>query len=208
MKQIAMLCAVLLLTLGCSDQQAPTALSEGKPDVSINLQKGPPSNSGPIVARFNDVPLPWDFLLTGDPSRELASGHIPIDNVFCGGAEGVRDLVDYQEITTRSQAENVIEIFKSSETNVAVYDCSGDVNCYDEFWGDNTCDFLTGPQLLAEGTAKFIATITDKSATFRWEGWLEAVDGGTLHYVEVQKILFEPFAVPVEDIKLTPVPGK
>jgi len=51
MKRITILCTILFMTIlvvGCSDQKAPTALSEGVPGDDVSLNKAPP-----VVSTFS-----------------------------------------------------------------------------------------------------------------------------------------------------------
>lgn len=198
---------IAFLTFGCgnSDDTAliPT-MSEGTPGA---LLAPSPNSSGPIVVRSDGVPY---VVLTNDPSRNLMSVHVLVSDIdLCGGSTGF-DLIDTQEVSTPAQAEQMILLYKGSETNVGVYGTSD----FSEFWSD-PCGFIAGPKKLAEGTARFTAvgvftTGANQQQTLKWEGFLTAVGGGTVHYNEVLHAVYdeETWDWKAEDILLRPVPGR
>ncbi len=206
---------VVLLTVfavGCSNEEAPTALSdgtlplsEGDPGVLFNFSNGP-SNPGPIIVRFEVAPAALAFF---DFDRELLMLVATDDGLGSCRAVTFTEPADAQQI--QNPAGPLVELVQLRRGFGAVYDLSGGFPGF-------TCAFLTGPDMLAEGRVNVITTDNDffasgtRNNTFRFKtnGKLQTPVNGTSvklnshFHAQINKDGI--FRVIQDDIKLTPDP--
>jgi hypothetical protein len=183
--------AALALLAGCAD--APGELPLGPAHETAARVDGVPlaSNNGATVDRFPNI----QFLLIYDPDTQLLSAHMPSD--ICGA--GAFNLVDVQRVRTPSPVNSVSSVIKDEDSQAAIYRAgspaeaglAGDLN----FFGftdiadiDQFCAFMSGPQLVAEGTVQSLSTFSAASFHLRRTGVVQGVDGQDYHLTEVYQL--------------------
>lgn len=203
---------------GCDT--APTDVA-ATATLSPSYALGPPEESGnengALVLRADRV----EFLLVFDAERELLAAHMP--STLCQG--GSLNAVELLRVDKPSQVGPLFAKVTSDEATVAIYrttspadagldapiDSYGFVNVAD--FGA-LCAFLSGPDLLAEGTVRRFTTFSAASFHGNWTGTVQGVDGQDYHLTEVYQLNadahdpFNPdtFFEPVVEIRLRPVP--
>ena len=213
MKRSTILSTILLATVfvvGCSDQTAPTASSEGTPTLPSSLAKSPPAVSG-IVIRF--AVNAGASLAFFDAARELVTV-LSVDNGLLGcTAITQTSPINFQIVNSPTGA--VQRLVKGQALFVTVYDATGLPP-----FPPLTCPFLTGAtgRLLAQGAGNFLNTDNNvpvagpgaNAFAFRSNGTLQLVGGGgQVNFRLTQQFLIKPngsFVPLVGDIVLTPDP--
>lgn len=192
---------------------AASASAESSPSGAVILQFASPL-SRPDT--FSNV----QFVLIFDAERQLLSAHMPSD--VCG--DGQLNIVHFQRIETPSAIGQVIAK-QTGDGQVAVYHASSlavaglasdisFVGFADLVDIATFCNFLSGPNLIAEGTVSLLATFSFASFHARWEGTIQGVDGRDYRLTEIYQLnadIHDPnnpdtFTEPVVDILLRPIP--
>jgi hypothetical protein len=185
--------AALVLLAACAD--APGELPLGpEDDIAARAATGPLASNdgrGAIVERFPNI----QFLLIYDADTQLLSAHMPSD--ICGA--GAFNLVDVQRVRTPSPVNSVSSVIKDEDSQAAIYRAgspaeaglAGDLN----FFGftdiadiNQFCAFMSGPQLVAEGTVQSLSTFSAASFHLRRTGVVQGVDGQDYHLTEVYQL--------------------
>lgn len=228
---------VAVAFVGC--EQAATAPETVAPEVAFNFTNGP---SAPNMVVMRDPAAPFvgsnfitwnlaafatDFPGAGQAGNErpLIAFHYtdPANNtgtfdIGCGDGSGGGGLtVDLQAVSTPSEAENLLEVYKDKDTPVEVYEAT--------FWDllsflPNLCDFFAATPKVAEGTATLNGHIRgDEDGTpffgkliqqliAHWQGTLTTPTGGSAHYVEMLHAHFNSdgsITNPVAAIQVRPI---
>lgn len=174
--------------------------------------------SGAVIVRFQAI----TFTLIFDAERQLLAAHMPSDVFVCGGSEPL-NVVEVQRVTTPSEigqrmakqtSDEVVAIYRA--TSPADAGLAASINFFgffDIFDGTQFCDFLRGPDRIAEGTVQRISTFSLASFHGRWTGTIQGVDGRDYHLTEVYELTADAhdpnnpdtFAEPVVRILLQPI---
>jgi hypothetical protein len=183
--------AALALLAACAD--APGELPLGPAHDTAARVDGVPlaSNNGATVDRFPNI----QFLLIYDPDTQLLSAHMPSD--ICGA--GAFNLVDVQRVRTSSPVNSVSSVVKDEDSQAAIYRASspaeaglaGDLNFFgftDIVDVGQFCAFMSGPQLVAEGTVQSLSTFSAASFHLQRTGVVQGVDGQDYHLTEVYQL--------------------
>lgn len=138
----------LALSVGCTDDNAPTASSEALPGPSFNFTNGP--DVAGIVVRFSISGLPG--IIFFDPERLLISLHSSDDGLEGCGPATEFEALDFQRLFSPSGA--IHQLLMTTDF-VNVYDVTG--------FPALDCALLTGAtgRRLAAGRALFVATDND-----------------------------------------------
>ena len=135
------------------------------------------------------------FLLIYDPDTQLLSAHMPSD--ICDAGEF--NIIDVHRVRTPSDVNSVSSVIKDEDSQAAVQRASspteaglaGDLN----FFGfaniadlGHFCAFMSGPQLVAEGTVQSISTFSAASFHLQRTGVVQGVDGQDYHPTEVYQL--------------------
>jgi hypothetical protein len=188
-----MTAAALVLLAACTD--APGELPLGPAhEAASRTAAGPLASNnggGATVDRFTNI----QFLLIYDPDTQLLSAHMPSD--ICGAGEF--NVVNVQRVRTPSPVNSVVAVIKDEDSRAAIYRASspaeaglaGDLN----FFGftdiadiNQFCAFMSGPQLVAEGTVQSLSTFSAASFHLRRTGVVQGVDGQDYHLTEVYQL--------------------
>ena len=172
---------------------------------------------GATVDRFPNI----QFLLIYDPATQLLSAHMPSN--ICG--DGEFNVVDVHRVRTPSDVNSVSSMIRDEESQAAIYHASspaeaglaGDLNFFG--FADITdvakfCAFMSGPQLVAEGTVRSISTFSAASFHLRRTGVIQGVDGRDYHLTENYQLnadAHDPnnpdtFVELISSVSLSPVP--
>jgi len=147
--------------------------------------------SGAVIIRFPAV----TFTLVFDAERQLLAAHMPSDAFVCGGSEPL-NVVEVLRVTTPSEIGQRVALQTSDAERVAIYRATSpadaglaaSINFFgfnNIFDGAKFCDFLTGPNRIAEGTVQRLSTFSLASFHARWTGRIQGVDGRDYHLTEV-----------------------
>jgi hypothetical protein len=183
--------AALALLAACAD--APEELPLGPAhDTAARVADVPlASSNGATVDRFPNI----QFLLIYDPDTQLLSAHMPSN--ICGAGEF--NVVNVQRVRTPSPVNSVSSVIKDEDSQAAIYRASspaeaglaGDLNFFgfaDIVDVGRFCAFMSGPQLVAEGTVQSISTFSAASFHLRRTGVVQGVDGQAYHLSEVYQL--------------------
>jgi hypothetical protein len=149
--------AALALFTACAETSSePVLEAAGEPDaMTVAFSLAANNGRGSEIDRFTNI----QFILIYDAESQLLSAHMP-SNV-CG--DGEWNVVDVRRVRTPSPVNTVASTIKDDDSRAAVYrvespseaSLSGDLS----FFGFQNvvdlsafCAFLTGPNLIAEGT--------------------------------------------------------
>lgn len=184
---------------------------------SANLIVAPQANlNGATVQQFTTTA----FSLIYDAESQLLAAHAP-SNICSGGS---LNQVDVLRVFTPSaigqrfaqqQADEQVAVYHATSPAEAGLSAPisffgfGNIVNFGQF-----CAFLSGPNLIAEGTAQRISTFTLASFHGRWTGTLAGVDGRNYRLVETYQLnadIHDPnnpatFTEPVVRILLEPLP--
>lgn len=144
------------------------------------------ATGGAIILRFSTT----SFILVFDSERQLLSAHMPSD--ICG--DGGLNVVEVQRVITPSEIGQVVAQIAADE-QVAVYHAASPAEAGlaapIDFFGfrnivnlDLFCDFLSGPNLIAEGVVRRVSTFSAASFHARWTGTIRGVSGSDYHLTE------------------------
>jgi hypothetical protein len=204
MKGITILCVLLFVTVfavGCSGQNAPTALSESTPENSVSLAKGPPASSGPIVIRTETA----FAVFYADPGAGISAVHGADMDEFCNGIVDF-DIVKLQEIDVPEDANRIISLVHGHDVRTSVWPFT-----------DFDCDLFTTTTPLATGTVDMVSTDNDvvvflnpdnvNHNAFGWaaHGKLVGPNGEELNFSGHSKTVWDGIPGPDEFFKSTDV---
>jgi hypothetical protein len=185
--------AALALLAACAD--APGELPLGPAhEAAARAAAGPLASSnggGAIVERFINI----QFILVYDADTQLLSAHMPSD--ICGAGEF--NVVNVQRVRTPSPVNSVSSVVKDEDSQAAIYRAgspaeaglAGDLNFFgftDIVDVGQFCAFMSGPQLVAEGTVQSLSTFSAASFHLRRTGVVQGVDGQDYHLTEVYQL--------------------
>ena len=185
--------AAVALLAACTD--APGELPLGPALEAAALAPTVPlassSAGGAVVERFTNT----QFILVYDADSQLLSAHMPSN--ICG--DGAFNVVDVKRVRTPSPVNRVSSTIKDNDSQAAVYRAaspaeaglSGELS----FFGfadiadlGQFCAFMSGPQLIAEGTVRSISTFSAASFHLQRTGVIQGVDGQDHHLTEVYQL--------------------
>lgn len=167
----------LVLTLGlvagaCSDsERAGEPLA---PETGSRASVAEQSMGAMVVRDEHEL-----FFFHFDAKRGLLSAHLPSDR--CLGAP--LNVGDRQIVTTPSAIQQELVKAVDTDSHVAVYRASSMNDLFPDI-----CGFLLGPNKVAEGVVRHTQTFTNASFAAHWGGFIEGVDGGTLHLSETYQL--------------------
>jgi hypothetical protein len=185
--------AALTLLAACAD--APVELPLGPADdTAARAPAGPLAASnagGATIDRFTNI----QFILVYDAASQLLSAHMPSD--ICG--DGAFNIVDVHRVRTPSDVNSVSSAIKDDDSQAAIYRASspaeaglgGDLNFFgfaDIVDVNQFCAFMSGSQLVAEGTVRSMSTFSAASFHLRRTGVVQGVDGQDYHLTEVYQL--------------------
>jgi hypothetical protein len=185
--------AALTLLAACAN--APGELPLGPAhETAARAPAGPLAASnggGASVDRFPNI----QFLLIYDAESQLLSAHMPSN--ICG--DGEFNVVDVKRVRTPSPVNSVSSVIKDEDSQAAIYRASSPAEAglsgQLSFFGfadildlDQFCAFMSGPQLVAEGTVQSISTFSAASFHVRRTGVVQGVDGQDYHLTEVYQL--------------------
>ena len=146
------LIGLLVLMLGCQQQEAPVEITQNTSDESTSLLK-PPANSGPNIVRW-ETSFGWLYY---DMNNDLISIH-SWDDVVCAPGRTDFVLLQIQDIYNPSDQDLLMTLMKSKGHWIFVYDWTG-------LTGDDiSCDVLI-ENLFAVGRGNLVSTDND---LFAW----------------------------------------
>ncbi len=201
---------------------AALAACDRAPGDALAPQRSGPSttsvaaaSSGATIVRFSTV----SFLLVFDAQHQLLSADLPSNICTNGGF----NVVDVQRVSTPSQIGEFLAKVTGDE-HVSVYHATspadaGVSSTINSFGFGNLvdvaqfCAFMGGPNLIAEGRAQRLSTVSNASFHARWTGTLQGVDGASYHLTETYQLnadAHDPanpdtFTEPVVQILLHPI---
>ena len=209
----------ILGTIGaCSPDSDPNALApaNGPATPAPSFAASPSAAGGALVLRFST----FSFVLVFDAEHQLLSAHMPSD--ICGAGE--LNQVEVQRVVTPSEIGQVMALVTGDE-RVAVYHAvspaDAGLSASIDFFGflnivdfPRFCSFLSGPNLIAEGTVQRLSTFSAASFHAQWTGSIIGVDGTDYHLTEIYQLNADahdptnpaPFEQRDASILLTPSP--
>jgi hypothetical protein len=181
--------AALALLTACAETSSEPLLDAASESDAAALAFSLSANSagGATIDRFMRI----QFIIIYDAETHLLSAHMPSN--LC--SDGEFNIVDVKRVRTPSQVNAVASTIKDDDSQAAVYrvdspsdaSLSGDLS----FFGfDNIvdltqfCAFLSGPDLIAEGTVQSISTFSAASFHLRRTGTIQGLDGEDYHLTE------------------------
>jgi hypothetical protein len=185
--------AALMLFTACGETSLEPLL-ETAADLDASAYAFSPSASsagGSEIDRFTNI----QFILIYDAESQLLSAHMPSN--ICG--DGEFNVIDVQRVRTPSPVNSVVSTIKDDDSQAAVYrlespadaGLSGDLS----FFGFQDiadfslfCAFLTGPNLIAEGTVQSISTFSAASFHLRRTGIVHGLNGQDYHLTEIYQL--------------------
>jgi hypothetical protein len=171
---------------------------------------------GASVFRFKNI----SFILVYDAERELLAAQMPSN--ICG--DGEFNVVNVQRVETPSRIGQVVVLTKSDAEQVAVYRAASPADAglasSIDFFGffdivnfGTFCNFLSGPELVAEGIVRRVSTFSRVSFHAQWTGTIAGTDGQAYRLTEVYQLNADPkdpnnpagFSQKQASIQLTPI---
>lgn len=185
--------AALVLVTACAEIPVEPLLdAAGDADAPVSVVSQSSSNAGgATVDRFPNI----QFLLIYDPDTQLLSAHMPSD--ICGAGEF--NTINVQRVRTPSPVNTVSTLIKDEDSRAAIYRASSpaeaglasDLNFFaftDIVDVGRFCAFMSGPQLVAEGTVRSLSTFSAASFHLQRTGVVQGVDGQDYHLTEVYQL--------------------
>jgi hypothetical protein len=151
----------------------------------------PAGDEGAVIVRRSAV----EFLVLFDADEQLLSVHMP--STVCT----ISDLneVDLLQVITPSTTDQLVSLLSSGDVQVAVYSAASPMEA--GFGGSldlqgfgnlvslpQLCAFLSGPNRIAEGSARRISAASNASFHLSTTGTLQGVEGGEYHLDEVYQL--------------------
>lgn len=209
------------LVLGGCESVPPVAPHEA-PRPSFDFTNGPPAPNlvvlrDPAVPFVSGIFLHWNAAAdelnvpNAGNERPLLSFHYlePLNHPFdgCGDDTSPDETVAWQRVTTPSEVNRILELFKDRESPVSVY-----AGTAAEFFAADPCTFFS-TRLVAEGTTGFTGHGHWKRngptlLSGNWQGVLTGVSGGAVRLNEVMQLRWDKdgnFRVLVDNISLHPI---
>jgi len=203
---------------GCDGARTESVLAPEAEMLAASTTADVSAASGAMIVRFQAI----TFTLIFDAERQLLAAHMPSDVFVCGGSEPL-NVVEVQRVTTPSQigqrmakqtADEVVTIYHAaSPADAGLAASINFFGFFDIFNGTAFCNFLTGPNRIAEGTVQRLSTFSLASFHARWTGRIQGVDGRDYQLTEVYELtadVHDPnnpdtFVEPVVRILLRPI---
>ncbi len=204
--------------LGACDRHPPVG-PENIPEPRLDFTNGPAAPNlivlrDPAVPFISGIFLHWNAAAdelsvpNAGNQRPLLSFHYldPPNHPFdgCGDDTSPDETVAWQRVTTPSEVDRILELFKDRESPVSVYGGTAA-----EFFAADPCAFYS-TRLVAEGTAGFTGHLhwDENGPTLlsgNWQGTLTDVSGEAVHLNEVLQYRWDKdgnFRVLADDIAL------
>jgi hypothetical protein len=189
---VASATAALVLLAACTETPtAPPSNDANDLAASASPVAYSASGNGTTIDRFPNI----QFILIYDAESQLLSAHMP--STICGAGEF--NIVDVMRLRTPSHVNSVVSTIKDDDSQAAVYHAespgeaglAGDLSFFgftDIVDVAQFCAFLSGPNLIAEGTVQSISTFSAASFHLRRTGTIQGVDGQDYHLTEAYQL--------------------